>query len=142
MAASGAAAAPAAAAEVKARLDLSNDSLEKICHALLDPLTPQDAVALAGTCKGLRVPTAAVVAELLRRHEAAKALCRKAGTSCAAVGEAAAGMLSRSDAIVAAPAPRCAFVTAMQRTPSCCASVRASASPGSVGGPFFAQRSR
>ena len=49
MAASGAAAASEVAAEVKALLDLSNDSLEKICRALLDPLKPCDAVALAGT---------------------------------------------------------------------------------------------
>ena len=77
MAASGAAAAPVAAAEVKALLDLSNDSLEKICRVLLDPLTPQDAVALASACKGLRAPTAAVVAELRRRHEAVKALCSR-----------------------------------------------------------------
>ena len=88
MAASGA----AAAAEAPPFLlnHLNDDELEVIAGALADLLAPRVAVALASTCKGLRVPTAAVVAELRRRHEAAKALCRKErnGTSCAAVGGA------------------------------------------------------
>ena len=84
MAASGA----AAAAEAPPFLlnHLNDDELEVIALALTDLLAPRVAVALASTCKGLRAPTAAVVAELRQRHEAARALCRKAGTSCAAVG--------------------------------------------------------
>ena len=86
MAASGAAAASEAAAFLLNHLN--DDELEVIARRLADSLEPQVAVALASTCHGLRAPTAAVVAELRQRHEAAKALCRKAGTSCAAVGEA------------------------------------------------------
>ena len=67
---------------------LSHDEMGVVFEALADSLAPHVAVALASTCHGLRVPTAAVVAELRRRHEAARALLRKAGTSCAAVGEA------------------------------------------------------
>jgi len=88
MAASGVAAA-SAAAEVKTLVDLSNDSLEKISRALIDPLTPHDAVTLASTCRGLRALTEAALEELRQRHEAAKALCRKFDTSCAAVSKAA-----------------------------------------------------
>ena len=88
MAASGAAASAAAAAFLLHHL--SDDELEVIAGALAVPLEPHVLVALASTCRGLRVPTAAVVAELRRRHEAAEALLRKEwnGTSCAAVGEA------------------------------------------------------
>ena len=84
-----AAAAPAAGAvEVKALVDLSNDSLEKICRALLDPLDPHQALALASTCRGLRAPAEAALVDLRQRHEAAKALCREFDMSCTAVSKA------------------------------------------------------
>ena len=88
MAASGA----AAAAEAPAFLlpHLNDDELEVIARALADSLAPHVAVALASTCRGLRAPTAAVVAELRRRHEAVKALCAKEenGTHWTAVRDA------------------------------------------------------
>ena len=44
---------------------LNDDELEVIARALAVPLEPHVLVALASTCRGLRVPTAAVVAELV-----------------------------------------------------------------------------
>ena len=85
MAARGAAASAAAAFLLH---HLSDDELEVIAGALAVPLEPHVLVALASTCRGLRVPTGAALAELRRRHEAAKALCLKAGKSCAVVGDA------------------------------------------------------
>ena len=65
MAASGA----AASAEAPPFLltHLNDDELEVIATALADLLAPRVAVALASTCRGLRAPTAAVVAELRRQ---------------------------------------------------------------------------
>ena len=65
MAASGAAAS--AEAPPFLLLDLSDDELEVIANALADLLAPRVAVALASTCRGLRAPTAAVLADLRRR---------------------------------------------------------------------------
>ena len=56
---------------------LSHDEVGVVFEALAEPLEPHVAVALASTCRGLRVPTAAVVAELRRRNEAVKALMLK-----------------------------------------------------------------
>ena len=64
-------------AATKSLFDLSGDSLEKICRELANPLAPQDAVALGRTCRGLRAPTQAVLAELRRRHEMAEELLRR-----------------------------------------------------------------
>eukprot|EP00966_Prymnesium_polylepis_P089408 2070156-Prymnesium_polylepis.1 len=81
-------AAVAAAPRPNTLIDLNSDALVKICRVLASPLEPHDAVALGSTCRGLRAPTEAVVAELRQRHEAAKALCRKVDTSCAEAGAA------------------------------------------------------
>ena len=69
---------------------LSHDEVGVVFQALISPVAPLVAVALASTCHGLRVPVKAVLAELRRRHEAVKALLRKEKnhTSCAEVGEA------------------------------------------------------
>ena len=56
---------------------LSHDEVGVVFEALAEPLAPHVAVALASTCHGLQAPTAAALAELRRRHEAAKALCEK-----------------------------------------------------------------
>ena len=56
---------------------LGEDELVIITNMLADLLAPRIAVALASTCRGLRAPTAIVVAELRRRCEAADAVCRK-----------------------------------------------------------------
>ena len=56
---------------------LSHDEVGVVFEALAEPLEPHVAVALASTCLGLRVPTAAALAELRRRHEAVKALLAK-----------------------------------------------------------------
>ena len=82
-------AASTAPREVKALLDLSDDSLETIFHAQSRGLfTPHDPVALASTCRRLRKLTAAGLEELRRRHEAVKRLSRKAGRKLHAVPEA------------------------------------------------------
>ena len=82
--------AEAAAAPAFLQTHLSDDEIEVVFGAVVDSLAPHVAVALASTCHGLRVPTVVALAELRRRHEAAKALMRKErnGKSCAAVGEA------------------------------------------------------
>ena len=68
---------------------LSHDEVGVVFEALATPLEPHVAVALASTCRGLRVPTVAALAELKRRHEAVKALLRKPRLSCAELREAA-----------------------------------------------------
>ena len=60
--------------------ELSDDELVIITIKLADLLVPRIAVALASTCRGLRAPTAVVVAELRRRCKAAEAVCRKEAT--------------------------------------------------------------
>jgi len=62
-------------------LDLSHDELGVIFDGLADPLRPVVAVALSSTCKGLRTPLQAALEVLQERHEKAKALCHKTGTS-------------------------------------------------------------
>ena len=58
-------------------IHLNDDEIEVIFGALADSVAPHVAVALASTCRGLRVPTEVALAELRRRHEAVKALCAK-----------------------------------------------------------------
>jgi len=59
-----------------------------IVDGLADPLQPVVAVALSSTCLGLRTPLLAALEVLKGRHERAVALCRKVGTSCAALRDA------------------------------------------------------
>ena len=68
-------------------LDLADDVLAKMGHALADPLDPRVAVALGSTAKGLRGPMRAALALLRTRYAAAEALAKKMGTSCAQLGE-------------------------------------------------------
>jgi len=67
---------------------LSHDELGVIVDGLADPLQPDVAVALSSTCLGLRTPLRAALELLKERHERAVALCRKVGTSCAALRDA------------------------------------------------------
>jgi len=64
---------------------LSHDELGVIVDGLADPLQPVVAVALSSTCLGLRTPLRAALDVLQQRHARATALCRKMGTSCAAL---------------------------------------------------------
>ena len=67
---------------------LSHDELGVIVDGLADPLQPVVAVALSSTCLGLRTPLQAAIEVLKERHARAVALCRKFGTSCAALRDA------------------------------------------------------
>ena len=67
---------------------LSHDELGVIFDGLADPLRPIIAVALSGTCKGLRTPLRAVLQLLQHRHARAQAVCGKVETSCAVLREA------------------------------------------------------
>jgi len=69
-------------------LALSHDELGVIVDGLADPLQPVVAVALSGTCLGLRTPLRAVLEVLKERNERAVALCHKMETSCAQLRDA------------------------------------------------------
>jgi len=69
-------------------LELSHDELGVIVDGLADPLQPVVAVALSSTCLGLWTPLQAALEVLKGRHARAVALCRKVGTSCAALRDA------------------------------------------------------
>jgi len=64
-------------------LALSHDELGVIFDGLADPLQPVVAVALSGTCLGLRTPLRVALEVLQQRHTWAVALCRKFKMSCA-----------------------------------------------------------
>ena len=67
---------------------LSHDELGVIFDGLASPLEPVVAVAFSSTCKGLRTPLQAAFEVLKERHARVLALCRKIGTSCAALRDA------------------------------------------------------
>jgi len=67
---------------------LSHDELGVIFDGLADPLQPVVAVALSGTCLGLRTPLRAVLEVLKERHARVVALCRKVKMSCAQLRDA------------------------------------------------------
>ena len=74
-------------------LELSHDELGVIFDGIADPLEPTVAVALSGTCLGLRTPLRAGLEVLKERRQRAAALCRKLGRtrvsrSCASLRDA------------------------------------------------------
>ena len=62
-------------------MDICPDVLLAIGTRCADPLEPATAVALSSTCEGLRALLRAVVELLEQRHQRAKMLCRKLGTT-------------------------------------------------------------
>ena len=80
-------------------LALSHDELGVIFDGLADPLEPVVAVALGGTCSGLRTPLRPALEVLQERHEKAKALChrtaqRRLGTSSRGVSVPEGGWIA------------------------------------------------